>query len=93
MKKPTKEEIENIKGLGIGICPNCHILIDNSKLQIKTILQLREQREKEILDIIDEFKEKHIHTTYPNGKIKCYNPKKCYLNKKLEKLKQRIKGE
>lgn len=60
-KNELKEQLENIKDLhkvGIGTCPNCHTIIDNSKLQIEAILDARDKSKQETLkkvqDIIDK---------------------------------------
>jgi molecular chaperone GrpE (heat shock protein) len=48
---------------------------------------------KEILEIIDNMHEIHIHTTYPCKQTKCSEPKKCYANKKLQELKSKLEAK
>ena len=43
-----------------------------------------------IEDEIDSFHKIHIHTAYPSGQTKCSEPKECYLDKRLNKLKRNI---
>ena len=53
-----------------------------------------EKRADEIIrlieDEIDSFHKIHIHTAYPSGQTKCSEPKECYLDKRLNKLKRNI---
>lgn len=49
-----KGKKDDLKMLGIGTCPNCHTLIDNHALQIKAILNAKEEVKKEMLKVFKE---------------------------------------
>lgn len=100
VEEKLKEEIKDIKkGLGLGTCPKCHTLIDNSSMVIKEIIRQnklsKEAGKQETLKQVEKIIDKKIKIN--KDAIKFYKVKgnaKLKLEmciQELEELKQKLK--